>query len=176
MREYGSFDGDDGMTNMTDEQKQTDHGEREYVAFRVGQEEYSIEITRVREIRRWTNATRLPHAPPYLTGVVNLRGSVVPVVDFSCRLGGERTETTERHTIIIIEGDKQTIGLLVDSVSDILSAGEEHMQPTPQIAPPEVHEVIEGLLVVGDRILRRVQVRNILEASVVEQSGVAEVA
>lgn len=161
---------------MTEEIKDAKLGEREYVAFRVGQEEYSIEITRVREIRRWTNATKLPHAPSYLTGVVNLRGSVVPVVDFSARLGGEKTETTERHTIIIIEGEGRTIGLLVDAVSDILSAGEEHMQPTPQIAPPEVHEVIEGLLVVDDRILRRVQVQNVLETSTPDQSGVAEVA
>ncbi|MEO1612229.1 MAG: chemotaxis protein CheW [Pseudomonadota bacterium] len=161
---------------MTDETQAVDVGEREYVAFRVGDEEYSIEIKRVREIRRWTTATKLPHAPSYLTGVVNLRGSVVPVVDFSARLGGGATETTERHTIIIIEGEGQTIGLLVDSVSDILSAGAEHMQPTPQIAPPEVHEVISGLIVVDDRILRRVDVRNILETSVAEQADVADVA
>ena len=65
-------------------------GQTEYITFRIGEEEYCIEITLVREIRRWTNATRLPHAPEYLKGVVNLRGAVVPVVDFSARLGGQR--------------------------------------------------------------------------------------
>ena len=147
---------------MLDEAQTVEEGQTEYVAFRIGDEEYCIEITLVREIRRWTNATKLPHAPSYLTGVVNLRGSVVPVVDFSARLGGPLTETTERHTIIIVENNGQTIGLLVEAVSDILAAGEEHMQPTPQIAPQEVHEIISGLVVVDDRILRRVQSRNIL--------------
>lgn len=153
---------------MLDETRGADDGQTEYVAFRIGEEEYCIEITLVREIRRWASATRLPHAPHYLKGVVNLRGAVVPVVDFSARLGGPATETTARHTIIIVEADDQTIGLLVDAVSDILTAGEENMQPTPQIAPPEVHEIISGLIVVDDRILRKVMARNIIGREAVE--------
>ena len=155
---------------MLDENSTIQEGQTEYVAFRIGDEEYCIEITLVREIRRWTTATRLPHAPTYLTGVVNLRGAVVPVVDFSARLGGPITTTTERHTIIIVESDGQTVGLLVDAVSDILAAGEEHMQPTPQIAPQEVHEIISGLVVVDDRILRKVQGRNILNRELAEEA------
>lgn len=156
---------------MLDETQAVQEGQTEYVAFRIGEEEYCIEITLVREIRRWTSATKLPHSPPYLTGVVNLRGAVVPVVDFSARLGGPKTETTERHTIIIVESDGQTIGLLVDAVSDILAAGEEHMQPTPQIAPMEVHEIVSGLIVVDDRILRRVQSRNVLSRERAEDTA-----
>lgn len=154
---------------MANETEAGPEGQTEYITFRIGDEEYCIEITLVREIRRWTSATRLPHAPDFLKGVVNLRGAVVPVVDFSARLGGPVTETTPRHTIIIVESRGQSIGLLVDAVSDILAAGEEHMQPTPQIAPPEVHEIISGLIVVDDRILRRVMVRNLLSGAEIEE-------
>lgn len=137
----------------------------EFVAFRVGEEEYCIEINLVREIRRWSPATRLPHAPSYLKGVVNLRGAVVPVVDFSARLGGPVTETTERHTIVIVETEGKTLGLLVDAVSDILAADDDTLQPTPHVAPPEVHEIIAGLFVVDDRILRKVVGKNLIDAA-----------
>lgn len=157
---------------MAHETENGPEGQTEYITFRIGEEEYCIEITLVREIRRWTNATRLPHAPDYLKGVVNLRGAVVPVVDFSARLGGPATETTARHTIIIVESGGQTIGLLVDAVSDILAAGEEHMQPTPQIAPREVHEIISGLIVVDDRILRKVMVGSLLSKVVLDEQPV----
>ena len=117
----------------------------------------------------------LAETPGRGRGVVNLRGSVIPVVDFSARLGGSATETTERHTIIIVESGEQTIGLLVDAVSDILTADDETMQPTPQIAPPEVHEIIAGLFVVEDRILRKVVARNIIGRENVDEMTLTEV-
>ena len=133
----------------------------EYIAFCVRDEEYCIGIKSVREIRRWTSATRLPHAPGYVIGVINLRGSVLPVIDFASRLGLGKTEATERHTIIIIEASDQTIGLLVDTVSDILTVGEENLQPTPAIASEAVHEIVTGLVVMEERMLRAVNVGNI---------------
>ena len=75
----------------------------------------------VREIRGWTPATALPHAPAYVRGVINLRGSVLPIVDLAERLGFPQTEATQRHVIIVVQVDAQIVGLLVDAVSDILS-------------------------------------------------------
>ncbi|MEM8753852.1 MAG: chemotaxis protein CheW [Pseudomonadota bacterium] len=135
----------------------------EFIAFCVQEEEYCIEITTVREIRRWTSATRLPRAPEFVIGVINLRGAVVPVIDFAARLGKGLTETTERHTIIIVEWAGQTFGLLVDSVSDILTAGEKDMQPTPAIASEAVQQVVSTLIIVEDRMLRIVNVGNIVD-------------
>lgn len=148
---------------MSEDEMNTQTKLDEFIAFCVQDEEYCIEITTVREIRRWTSATKLPRAPEFVIGVINLRGAVVPVIDFSARLGKGLTETTERHTIIIVEWDGQTFGLLVDSVSDILTAGDKDMQPTPAIASEAVQQVVTTLIIVDERMLRIVNVGNIVD-------------
>ncbi|MEM7544045.1 MAG: chemotaxis protein CheW [Pseudomonadota bacterium] len=135
--------------------------QHEYIVFCVDNDEYCIDIRAVREIRRWTHATRLPRTPNYVKGVVNLRGAVLPVIDFACRLGLGETQPTPRHSTIIVEAHNQLLGLLVDTVSDILTATNEHMQPTPAIAADQVHEIVSGLIIVEGRMLRIVNVGNI---------------
>ena len=151
-------DRDEDPKEATESAKSLD----EFIAFRIRDDEFCISINIVREIRRWTPATRLPHSPPYLKGVVNLRGAVVPVIDFSARLDGPETVTTERHTIIIFETEGRTIGLLVDSVSDIFAADTQTLQPLSQVAPQADVDVISGVFVIEDRILRVVTVDNII--------------
>ena len=96
-------------------------GHRELVTFRVGNQDFCIDIMLVREIRGWTPATILPHAPSYVLGVINLRGSVVPIVDLSARLGLQASVPDDRHVIVIAVIENQTVGFLVNSVSDIIS-------------------------------------------------------
>src|ERR1700722_8759163 len=103
----------------------------EFIAFRIGVQEFCIDIMSVREIRGWTPATALPHAPSYVRGVINLRGSVLPIVDLSERLGFPPTETNARQVIIVVQIGHQIVGLLVDAVSDILSLAGDAIQPTP---------------------------------------------
>lgn len=107
---------------------------RELIAFRIGQQEFCINIMAVREIRGWTVATALPHSPDYLRGVINLRGAVLPIIDLAIRLGLPSSEPTARNVIIVAQIGQQQIGLLVDAVSDILTLNEEHIQPTPDVA------------------------------------------
>ena len=95
----------------------------EFIAFRVGTQEFCVDMMSVREIRGGTPATALPHAPPYLRGVINLRGSVLPIVDLAQHLSLPGTGPTQRHVIIIVQVENQLIGLLVDAVSEILSPG-----------------------------------------------------
>lgn len=133
----------------------------EYIAFRIRSEEYCIEIMAVREIRRWSNATSLPRAPEFVKGVINLRGAVLPVIDFGARLGLGASEVSERHSIIIVETNDQMLGLLVDTVSDILAVSDDTLQPTPSIASEKVHEIVSGLIIIEDRMLRLVNVDNI---------------
>src|SRR5271154_857131 len=109
---------------------------RELIAFRVGLLECCIDIMMVREIRGWTLTTALPKSPPYVRGVINLRGSVLPVVDFAVRLGLPETEPTERNVIIVVQCGSQQIGLLVDAVSDILTVTEADIHPTPDVSSP----------------------------------------
>ena len=81
----------------------------------------------VREIRGWTRATSLPHSPPYVRGVINLRGTVLPVVDLAQRLGLPAASSRDRNVIIVVDLDGRTVGLLVDAVSDILALPQDEM-------------------------------------------------
>ena len=87
--------------------------ERELVAFRVAGQDYCVDIMSVREIRGWTQATTLPHAPDFVRGVINLRGSVVPIVDLAARLGLDPITASDRNVIIITVINQQVVGLLV---------------------------------------------------------------
>lgn len=127
---------------------------REFITCRIGDDEYCVNIMAVREIRGWTPATKLPHSPPFVCGVINLRGSVLPVIDLSARLGIGETVARERNVIIIVQLDGQTLGLLVDAVSDILCASDEDMHVTPSVASETAREFVAGLITVGKRMIR----------------------
>ncbi|HHX90390.1 MAG TPA: chemotaxis protein CheW [Paracoccus sp.] len=137
---------------------------REVVAFRVAGQDFCIDIMAVREIRGWTETTILPHAQRYVKGVINLRGSVVPVVDLSERLGLGMIEPGPRHVIIITVIDTQTIGLLAEVVSDILTVNDEAMQPVPEIASESARAYISGMVVAHDKMIRKIDLAKVLPA------------
>ena len=93
----------------------------ELLSFYVGEHEYSVDIMSAREIRGWTATTSPPHSPAFVQGVINLRGTVLPVVDLSLRLGQEAKEPHARNVVVVVDIDGRTLGLRVDAVSDILS-------------------------------------------------------
>ena len=126
---------------------------RELISFRVGAQEFCIDIAVVREIRGWSQATSLPHAPAYVRGVVNLRGAVLPIVDLAQRLGLPAAEPTPSHVIIVAEIGNQVIGLLVSTVCDILTVTEQMIQPTPDVASGSVKAYVQGLLTVEGRLV-----------------------
>ncbi|MBT8457107.1 MAG: purine-binding chemotaxis protein CheW [Rhodobacteraceae bacterium] len=132
----------------------TENGELELLSFRVGESEYSVDIMSVREIRGWTRATSLPHAPHYVRGVINLRGAVLPVIDLALRLGLDVTEPTERNVIIVIDVDGRSIGLRVDAVSDILSFASTDLQPPPDMAADRSHAFVSALTILDGRMIR----------------------
>jgi len=129
---------------------------RELISFRAGEQEYCIDIMAVREIRGWSPATSLPHAPAFMRGVINLRGAVLPIMDFSARLGLAATEPSARHVIIVVSVDDKTVGLLVDGVSDILSVTDEMLQPTPDVACDRVRSLVKGLISLDERMISEV--------------------
>src|SRR6187402_494135 len=106
---------------MLDTVKQRTQGVSELIAFRIGDQEFCVNIMAVREIRGWTTATVLPHQPSYMIGVLNLRGVVLPIVDLSARLGMAASQPTARHVIIVAQIKRKVVGLLVEAVSDILT-------------------------------------------------------
>lgn len=138
----------------------------EFIAFRIGTQEFCIDIMSVREIRGFSPATVLPHAPPYVRGVINLRGSVLPIVDLAQRLSFAQTEATQRHVIIVVQVDNQLVGLLVDSVSEILSHSAETVQSMPNVATDSVKAFVRGMLAVDNRMIGLIELASILPASV----------
>jgi purine-binding chemotaxis protein CheW len=107
-------------------------GQSEVVSFRVAEQDYCIDIGYVREIRGWTPVTAIPHSPSHIKGVINLRGTIIAVIDLAARLGLGVTEPTPRHVIIIVTIGAQTVGLLADLVSEISSLESEMKQPVPE--------------------------------------------
>ncbi|MEL7281523.1 MAG: chemotaxis protein CheW [Pseudomonadota bacterium] len=135
----------------------------EVVAFRVAGQDFCFDLASVREIRGWTSTTALPHAQPYVKGVINLRGSVVPVIDLSQRLGFGEADPGARHVIIIAVVADQTVGLLAEVVSDILTVSESELQPIPDIVDETVRQFISGVLIQDDKMIRRLELATILE-------------
>ncbi len=136
----------------------------EFVAFRIGVQEFCIDIMSVREIRGWTPATALPHAPTYVRGVINLRGSVLPIVDLAERLGFPPTDATARQVIIVVQVGSQIIGLLVDAVSDILTQSTENIQPTPEVATDIVRSFVRGVLAIDGRMIGLIELDSLMSA------------
>ena len=141
-------------------------GPREFIAFRIGVQEFCIDIMSVREIRGWTPATALPHAPAYVRGVINLRGSVLPIVDLAERLGFPQTDASARQVIIVVQVGAQIIGLLVDAVSDILTQSTENIQPTPEVATDLAKSFVRGVLAVDGRMIGLIELDSLMSAQV----------
>jgi purine-binding chemotaxis protein CheW len=135
---------------------------RELIAFMIGTQEFCVDIMSVREIRGWTPATPLPHASKYMRGVINLRGSVLPIIDLSARLGFGLTTPEARHVIIVVRTGAQEVGLLVDAVCDILSVTDDMVQPTPAVASDAVRSFLRGILAVDGRMIGMIGLERIL--------------
>ena len=135
---------------------------RELISFRIGDQEFCVDIMAVREIRGWTAATALPQAPSFVLGVINLRGAVLPIVDLAARLGFAGSAATDRRVIIVAQIGEQVVGLLVDAVSDILSVTDEAIQPTPDVGSESAKTFVRGLLAIDGRMISLIGLEHVL--------------
>lgn len=147
---------------MPETSPELSHHLMEVIAFKVHEDEYCVDIMSVREIRGWTPATRLPHVPPYVCGVINLRGAVLPIIDLAARFGFARTEPSERNVIIVAQIDGQLFGLLVDAVSDIMSITSDDLQPTPNIGSEQARVFVKNVIAREDQMIRFIDLKQIL--------------
>lgn len=134
----------------------------ELLTFRCGGQGFAVDIMAVREIRSWSRPTPLPHAPSYMRGMVNLRGSVLPVMDLAERLGQPPTKDSLRNVIIVVQQGHRVHGLLVDAVSDIVHPTSEQMQDIPEMGSGEDHAMSERLFVVDDVMIQILSTARIL--------------
>jgi purine-binding chemotaxis protein CheW len=138
--------------------------ETQFVTFEIGDNTFLIPIDRIVEFRIWTEPTGVPHTPDFVRGIVNIRGEIVPIYDVALRLGRGRTEATARHVVVIVRSDDaRSVGLLVDSVTDIVTAKGADMAPLPRIDGADATPFMAGVVFVADRILGVTDVNKLVE-------------
>jgi purine-binding chemotaxis protein CheW len=155
------------MTPMTDAADSAREGS-ELISFRIGEQEFCVDIMAVREIRGWTPATPVPHSQRFVKGVINLRGAVLPVVDLADRLGIGVAEESARHVIIVVQIRNRIVGLLVDAVCDILSTAEHKVQRTPDLAGDAMQNFVRGLIPLDGRMISLIDLDLILDQNQAE--------
>ncbi len=130
---------------------------RQYLTFNLGEESFALDVSHVREILEFTTLTKVPKTPDYMRGVINLRGSVVPVLDMRLKFGMSMTEETVNTCIIVVEvsfeGENTIIGALVDSVQEVFELGPDQVQPAPRIGTQLKTEFIKGMGKRDDRFI-----------------------
>lgn len=142
--------------------KATETKLRSFVAFRVGEQEFCIDVMSVREIRGFAPITPLPHSPSYVRGLINLRGTVLPIVDVGARLGLPPGHTDARRVIIVVWIDTKLVGLLVDAVLDIMALEDDAFQAAPDIGCETIEPFVTGVLTVEERMICLLALKNLL--------------
>lgn len=131
----------------------TSNSAREYLTFRLDQEEYGIDILKVQEIRGYEPPTRIANAPNFIKGVVNLRGTIVPIVDMRLKFNCSKTEYDSFTVVIILNLHTRIVGIVVDSVSDVMELPAESLKSAPDVDSVIGNDSVLGLGSLGDRML-----------------------
>jgi len=125
----------------------------ELLSVRMGEQEFAIDIMSVREIRGWIASTPLPHAPSHIRGMVNLRGTVMPIIDLAERLSFAPKEPTASSVVVVVEAEGRIFGLLVDAVCDIVTVTADMIQTPPDVGSTATGKIVEGLITLDSRIV-----------------------
>jgi len=131
----------------------TVNAEVQFVVFRLGNEEYGVPITQVKEINRLTTATKVPKSPVFIEGIINLRGQIIPIIDMKKRFDLVYNEYTADARVIVIQIGQQTFGIEVDAVSEVLRINTGNIEKAPSIVSGIDARYITGVAKVGERLL-----------------------
>ncbi|MET0981003.1 MAG: chemotaxis protein CheW [Telluria sp.] len=136
----------------------------EVLAFRLGQEEYGINILKVQEIREHGNVTLIAGAPQHIKGVVNLRGHIVPIVDLRLRFNFDMRERAGAGAVIILNLGNRVIGMVVDSVSDVISMRADEIRPAPRMGAGIDADFLLGIGAIEDRMLILLDIERLMSS------------
>ncbi len=154
----------------TGQQLETGH---ETLVFALGQEEYGIDILKVQEIRGYDAVTTIANSPPFLKGVINLRGTIVPIVDMRIKFNLGKVEYDQFTVVIILNVAKRVVGMVVDAVSDVITLLPEQIKPAPEFGSALKTEYINGLGTVDSRMIIMVDIEKLMtsqEMALVEET------
>ena len=140
-----------------------------YLTFFFGEEEYGIEILRVREIIGLMPITEVPRTPDYVRGVVNLRGQVVPIIDLRLRLALPAIEATEETCVIVVQATDEMVGLIVDKVSEVTDIAVDQIVDTPSLGAHVNTDYLQGLGKSEGRVRLLLDIERVLDSSVIEE-------
>jgi purine-binding chemotaxis protein CheW len=134
----------------------------QWVTFRLENESYGINVMQVQEVLRYTEIAPVPGAPPYVLGIINLRGNVVTVIDTRSRFALPNAETTDQTRIVIIEAEDQVVGILVDSVAEVVYLRQSEIETTPNVGNDEGAKFIQGVCHKNDELLILVDLEKLM--------------
>jgi len=146
-------------------------GTVELIVLEVGCNAFCIDIRAVREIRGYTASTPLPQAPDFVLGVINLRGTVMPVLDLSARLGLGATEVSGRHVIVVVQYEDRPAGLLVDAVQETMILPAEQLQPPPRFDSGDGEIFVDAVIPLEGRILSLLNIPSLLPLEVLAMAA-----
>jgi len=136
----------------------------QFLTFALGQEEYGVEILKIQEIKGYSAITPLPNAPPYVKGVLNLRGTIVPIVDLRKKFGMPEETYTKFTVIVVVQVKGQVMGFIVDAVSDVLTVTGADIQPTPELHSEVDTTFINGLANASEKLVILLDIDKVLTA------------
>ena len=137
----------------------------EYLTYTLGAEEYAIDILKVQEIRGYEAPTTIANAPPFLKGVINLRGTIVPIVDLRIKFGVGNADYTPFTVVIILNLGSRVVGMVVDSVSDVTMLRQDNIRPAPEFSASVDTRYIKGLCTLDERMLIVVDIERLMLSS-----------
>jgi purine-binding chemotaxis protein CheW len=139
------------------------------VSFAIGGQSYCIDIMSVREIRNWSGVTTLPNTAEYMLGVINLRGVIVPIIDLKSRFGLGKSDPSPAHAVVVVALNGKLHGLLVDSVSDIVSCKENEVSALPDALGSAQNPLLSGLITFGEQMVAVVALDKMIAREGMEQ-------
>lgn len=151
---------------MTDNHNTTaaDQG-GEFLSFTLGEEHYGVDILKVQEIRGYDSVTRVPDAPDYIKGVINLRGTIVPVIDLRLKLRLKEARYDAFTVMIVLNVEDRVVGIVVDGVSDVIPLNAEQIRPTPEFGAAVDTRFISGIGTQDDRMLILLDIETLLDST-----------
>lgn len=153
------------MTAIDKSENNAPVGSREYLTFRLDQEEYGIDILKVQEIRGYERPTRVANAPEFIKGVVNLRGTIVPIVDMRLKFKCSKVEYNEFTVVIILNLQSRIVGVVVDSVSDVMELPMDSLRPAPDVDSVIDSNCVSGLAALNDHMLILLDIEKLMSGA-----------
>ena len=147
----------------------TNEDERQYLTFELGNEFYGVNILKVQEIKGYTDVTRIPNTPAYMKGVLNLRGTIVPIINLRMKFGMDQIDFTAFTVIVVVVVNERVMGMIVDSVSDVLTLGADDMKPAPALGTSVDTSFIDGIATTAERLVTLLDIDRVLTEKELEQ-------